>query len=85
MISRDGGSSWNDIPSEADQPLFRAATYGDETVIIGRAGTILISRDGADSFKLEKEKEFTTFSGICPHPQGGFVCVGEMGKIYRIE
>lgn len=82
IISNDGGETWSNIKSGVKEPLFRAAYSGNEVLIVGRMGVMLHSSDGGNTFKAECEKEFTTFSGVSPCPGGGFICVGEMGRIY---
>ena len=85
MRSDDGGGQWTQIPSGTRSSLFRAAAHGDEVVVVGASGAILYSRDGGRSFQLVNEKEFTTFAGVSAHPDGGFLCVGERGSIYRFH
>lgn len=85
MRSEDGGRTWEDVSvKDCDQSLFRSAAQGDEVVIVGRSGTLFTSTDGGKTFLRRIDEDLTSFAGVCPHPEGGFVCVGERGKIFRI-
>ncbi len=85
MRSEDDGQTWEEIPSGVDHSLFRAAVDGDEVLIVGAAGTILYSRDGGRHFEDREDPDTTTFAGVCARPEGGFLCVGERGKILRFD
>jgi photosystem II stability/assembly factor-like uncharacterized protein len=85
LRSEDGGRSWQDVSPENNQSLFRGAADGDEVVLVGASGTLLVSTDGGKSFLKRTDEDFTSFAGVCAHPGGGFVCVGEMGQIKHIE
>ncbi|MCU0821756.1 MAG: YCF48-related protein [Spirochaetes bacterium] len=85
LISRDMGLSWKPVKTDTKTSIYKAATRGDEIVLVGRMGLILQSGDGGKNFTVKTEDELTSFSGVSPHPEGGFICVGEMGKIYRIQ
>jgi len=82
LRSDDSGSSWEDVslPS-CKQSLFAGAVRGNEVVLAGRSGTLLVSTDGGRNFTPQNDKELTTFAGVCAHPNGGFLCVGERGNI----
>ncbi len=84
MLSEDGCQSFRKISIEAQEPLFRAASKGDEVVIVGRSGAILKSKDNAKSFSLTTDEDLTSFAGVCSVPGGGFLIVGELGKISKI-
>ncbi len=85
IISHDGGENWTDIPTGTKEALFRAATSGNDVVVVGRSGVILLSNDGAESFITKHESDNYSFAGVCAHPGGGFVGVGEFGRILNIE
>ncbi|MBT3312530.1 MAG: hypothetical protein HN379_11120 [Desulfobacteraceae bacterium] len=85
IISHDGGENWKDIDPDIKDALFMAAVNGDDVAVVGRTGVMLLSNDGAKSFAIKYEKESHTFAGVCSHPQGGFVGVGEFGNILKIE
>lgn len=85
ITSSNGGRTWKDVNSGVTEPLFRAAFYKNDIAIVGRTGVILLSSNDGESFTLKQEEEFTTFSGVCARPGGEFICVGEMGKIYKAE
>lgn len=85
IISHDGGENWTDIPTGTDEALFRAAANGDDVAVVGRSGIILLSNDGAKSFIKKYEPDNYSFAGVCAHSGGGFVAVGEFGKILKIE
>ncbi len=85
IISYDGGIKWKDISPGTKEPLFRAAYNGDDVIVVGRSGVMLLSKDGAKSFVVNYDKENNTIAGVCSHPEGGFTCVGEFCKIDRIE
>lgn len=85
ILSRDSGKSWKIVETETDKSIYKAASKGPKVALVGRMGIILQSADRGDSFKLRTEEELTSFSGVAAHPKGGFICVGEMGKIYRIK
>ena len=83
--SHDGGESWTDIPTGIEEALFMAAAKGDDVVIVGKSGVILLSNDGARSFIKKFEPDNYSFAGVCAHAGGGFIAVGEFGKILSIE
>lgn len=85
MRSQDGGRTWTAVPSGTDRSLFRGAASGDEVLLVGASGTILYSSDRGKTFTLHRDEEVTTFAGVCAHPAGGFLCVGETGKILRLR
>ncbi len=85
MISSDSGRSWRTVKTENKDSIYKAASKGNEVVLVGRMGGILQSKDGGNSFSLNFEEDKTSFSGVSPHPSGGFICVGEMGKMYRVQ
>jgi photosystem II stability/assembly factor-like uncharacterized protein len=84
LRSDDGGRAWEDVTPGVPQSLFRGAVSGNDVVLVGGSGTILYSRDGGRTFAERNDKDLTTFAGVCPHPEGGFLCVGTTGKIFRI-
>ncbi len=85
MTSEDKGESFKKVNSPSGFNLFRAASTGDKIAIVGKNGTLLTSDNGGESFvNIGVEGNITTYSGICAHPDGGFVCVGEMGTIKRL-
>ncbi len=84
-MSRDGGNSWENKSVDVEKGLFRAAYKGNDIVIVGSVGIMLISRDGGKTFTLENHPNLVYLSGVCAHPEGGFMCVGQAGTIYRIE
>lgn len=82
--SQDGGQTWSSVEAGTDRSLFRGAARGDDVLLVGASGTILYSSDRGRTFSLRRDEELTTFAGVCAHPDGGFLCVGETGKILRI-
>lgn len=85
MRSEDGGSHWMDLSPDINASLFRAAVNQDEVLVVGASGTHLYSRDGGKIFRRISDKDLTTFAGVCAHPGGGFLCVGERGMIRRFD
>jgi photosystem II stability/assembly factor-like uncharacterized protein len=81
LLSEDGGLNWADVSVKQDKSLFRGAAHGDEVVLVGATGTILVSSDGGKTFVLRVDKDYISFAGVAAHPKGGFVYVGERGKI----
>ncbi len=84
MRSEDSGASWKDISANIDLSLFRSAVNGNEVAMVGPTGTILISTDGGKTFADKTDKDLFSFAGVGAHPEGGFICVGAFGKIYRV-
>ena len=84
MRSEDGGASWKDISADTEFSLFRSAVGGNEVAMVGPTGTILISTDGGKTFQDKTDKDHFSFAGVAAHPDGGFICVGAFGKIYRV-
>ena len=84
IVSDDGGENWTDIPTGTEEALFRAAAKGTDVAVVGRSGVTLLSNDGAQSFTQSFEPDNYSFAGVCARPEGGFVAVGEFGKIVRI-
>ncbi|MEW6443921.1 MAG: YCF48-related protein [bacterium] len=85
LRSEDAGETWSGIPSATDQSLFRGAAQGEEVVLAGNSGTILCSRDRGKHFIPRKDEDLTSFAGVCPHPGGGFLCLGDTGKIVHLQ
>lgn len=83
--SDDGGENWADIPTGTTEALFRAAGEGDDVAIVGRSGVILLSNDGAGSFAKKIVTDNYSLAGVCAHPAGGFLAVGEFGQILHVE
>jgi len=84
MKSEDGGRSWKDLsPKNLRRSLFRGAARGDEVILVGASGLILKSNDRGNTFHEIIDEDLTSFAGVRPHPDGGFLCVGERGKILR--
>jgi len=83
--SEDGGRHWTDVSVNQDKSLFRGAAHGEVVVLVGASGTRLVSTDGGKSFLARVEGDFVSFAGVAARPQGGFVCVGERGKIAKLE
>lgn len=84
LASEDGGENWSDIPTGTEEALFSAAAMGDDVAIVGRSGVTLLSSDGAESFTKSFEPDNYSLAGVCAQPGGGFVAVGEFGKIVSI-
>lgn len=84
-VSHDGGETWTDIPTGTKEALYRAAAQGDDVVIVGRSGVVLLSNDGAESFTSRFEPDNYSLAGVCARAEEGFVAVGEFGKILSIE
>jgi photosystem II stability/assembly factor-like uncharacterized protein len=85
LRSVDGGLHWVDVSVDQNKSLFRGAVRGDEVVLVGPSGTLLLSTDRGKTFLKRTDEEFTAFAGICAHPDKGFVCVGERGKIQHLQ
>ena len=86
LISWDGGETWiNVLYPGASEPLFKAAFSGNDIAIAGKTGTILLSNNGGRSFAVKLDADLTSFTGVCSHPDGGFMFVGEYGKILKVE
>lgn len=86
FLSEDGGRHWVDVSVEGPgKSLYRGAARGDEAVLVGSTGTVLLSHDGGKTFVKRAQKGFSTYAGVCAHPRGGFVYVGERGTIERLQ
>jgi photosystem II stability/assembly factor-like uncharacterized protein len=85
LRSEDGGLSWQNVSPGIQQSLFGAAMHGNEVVLVGRSGIILHSRDRGKTFEERSDEELTSFAGVTAHPNEGYLCVGELGKIYRVD
>ena len=85
LVSHDAGENWTDTPTGTKEALFRAAAKGDDVVIVGKSGVILLSNDGAKSFTKQFEPDNYSFAGVCADAGEGFVAVGEFGNILGIE
>lgn len=83
--SQDSGRTWEDVSPDHDQSLFRAAADRDHVVVVGTSGTLLVSADRGRTFQKRIDEDFTSFAGVCVHPRGGFMCVGERGKIHHLQ
>lgn len=85
LRSEDGGLSWQDVSPDVQQSLFGVAVRGNEVVLVGRSGIILYSKDRGKTFEERNDEELTSFAGVTAPPDEGFLCVGELGKIYRVD
>jgi len=85
LRSEDGGLHWVDVSADQNKSLFRGAAQGDTVVLVGDTGTLLISTDGGKTFLKRLDKDFISFAGVGAHPGGGFVCLGERGKIDHLQ
>ena len=86
FLTEDSGGNWSDVTIKGPgKNLFRGAANGDEVVLVGSAGNILVSSNGGKTFARRAQKAFSTYAGIGAHPRGGFVCVGERGTIERLH
>jgi len=83
--SENHGRHWQSVAAGISSSLFRAAVSGNAVVLVGGSGVILLSTDGGRSFQKRLDHDLIGFAGVCPHPGGGFLCVGEVGKILRVE
>ena len=86
MHSEDEGLTWKEIPLGGhDRSLFRGAASGDNVVLAGASGFLFVSTDRGRSFRKVADEEMTSFAGVRVHPSGGFICLGERGKIKRVR
>ena len=85
LRSADGGLSWQDVSPGVQQSLFGAAVRGNEVVLVGRSGIILYSRDRGKTFEERNDEELTSFAGVAARHNEGFLCVGELGRIYPVD
>ena len=85
LRSGDGGLNWVDVSADQDKSLFRVAAHADTVVLVGATGTLLVSTDGGKKFSNRLDKDFISFAGVGAHPRGGFVCLGERGKIDHLQ
>jgi photosystem II stability/assembly factor-like uncharacterized protein len=85
LRSEDGGHHWVDVSLDQDKSLFRGAADGDDVVLVGSTGTVFVSADGGKTFLSRVDKDFFSLAGVAAHPRGGFVCVGERGKIDHLQ
>jgi photosystem II stability/assembly factor-like uncharacterized protein len=85
LRSEDAGLHWVDVSPDQDKSLFRGAAHGDTVMLVGATGTLLVSTDGGKTFLKRLDKDFISFAGVGAHPGGGFVCLGERGKIDHLQ
>lgn len=86
LRSADEGRNWTEIPSGCKNNLFRAAFDSRKVIIAGASGVMLTSENMGKSFKIEYDNnDQITSAGICLRPAGGFIIVGERGKINYIK
>ncbi len=85
LRSEDGGRQWQDVSADQAKSLFRGAVNGEKVVLVGASGTRLVSEDGGKTFTKNLDKDFISFAGVGAHPRGGFVCLGERGKIDLLQ
>ena len=83
--SENGGRHWTEVSADQDKSLFRGAAHGEAVVLVGASGARLVSTDGGRTFLNRVDEDFTSFAGVGAHPGGGFVCVGEWGKIVHLR
>jgi outer membrane protein assembly factor BamB len=83
-IDEDGREEWNQSLSEERQSVYfyDAAEYGDDYLIVGTMGMILVSSEGeiADTLDLNEgvaaADEISYTYGITPLTDGGFLLIG---------
>ena len=77
--SDDSGHSWRQLESHTKALLAGGTRLADGTVVIvGLAGTVLVSDDGGETFRLHQEADRKGFAAVAPAADG-VVIVGEAG------
>jgi len=84
--SEDAGLTWKETPLGGhDRCLYRGAFIGDQVVLAGASGFLFVSTDRGRSFRKITDEDMTSYAGVRAHPSGGFLCLGERGKIRRLR
>ena len=75
-----GEETWEELDSGTQALLTDGLVLDDGTiVIVGLAGTVLVSTDGGRSFRLEQQADRQGLTTVLPDGNGQLVLLGEFG------
>ena len=77
--SEDAGMSWQRIETGTVAMLDGAARLGEGVAIVGLAGVVLVSRDGARSFRLLQQPDRSGLAAVVAVGDARLAVVGESG------
>jgi len=87
MVTRDGGASWQPLPTHAANPrglhLYGIRVVGGQWFIAGEQGLLLRSSDGGATFTALASPYKGSFFGLLASPSGALLVYGLRGSVYR--
>jgi photosystem II stability/assembly factor-like uncharacterized protein len=82
----DAGENWEDVQGDfPSTQLFTVASNSAGTMVIGGAGTLMVSRDRGRTFFVPEIRPGITYGwiyGACRRGKAGFAAAGKEGAIY---
>jgi photosystem II stability/assembly factor-like uncharacterized protein len=87
MATRDGGASWQPLPTRAANPrglhLYGVRVVGGQWFIAGEQGLLLRSSDGGATFTALASPYKGSFFGLLASQGGALLAYGLRGSVYR--
>jgi len=78
--SHDDGRSWKPVSVQTDSMLTDGLVLGNgHIVLVGFAGTVLVSEDQGKSFHLRQQADRMGISAVVQAKDGGLILIGEFG------
>lgn len=87
LRTRDGGKTWQDVPSPTTNHLYRVKFINGELYAAGLRGTLLASPDQGQSWQaisLPRESSLYWYYGMAGNSQEIFLA-GESGKVLKLQ
>ncbi|WP_457321373.1 WD40/YVTN/BNR-like repeat-containing protein [Roseateles sp. P5_E11] len=87
MVTRDGGASWQPLPTRAANPrglhLYGVRVVDGQWFIAGEQGLLLRSSDGGATFTALASPYKGSFFGLLASHSGALLAYGLRGSVYR--
>ncbi|KQV48846.1 glycosyl hydrolase [Pelomonas sp. Root1217] len=87
MVTRDGGTSWQPLPTRAANPrglhLYGVRVVDGQWLIAGEQGLLLRSSDGGATFTALASPYKGSFFGLLVSDKGTLLAYGLRGSVYR--
>lgn len=82
LESKDGGMTWEPVPSPTTLALLGIAMQGDQRIIVGQRGTVLLGKaDGG--WEAVKSGTESRLMNVALNSKGVALAVGEFGTVLR--
>jgi len=87
MVTRDGGTNWQPLPTRAANPrglhLYGVRVVNGQWLIAGEQGLLLRSSDGGATFTALASPYKGSFFGLLASHSGALLAYGLRGSVYR--